>query len=351
MREKVLNQLRFKGAYHYSQGGKPGKLLASLVKGKDSKKMVVEIKNQEGSMVRDLEGITEVFAGFYKELYRSRWQEGLDLDDYFSILEMPKLLEEQKQWLDRPIEIEELQETLRGMPLGKTPGPDGLPSEVLKVTGVALICLGASVQMKLSDISVVVAETSSGAPMVLTVMGMVIFFLSGFGAVAAIKENSILIKSFTVIMLLVFIIEIIVGMSAYYHRDELQRLVVNRFLNMLNKYGKDRQITRGVDGVQQEFKCCGAKNFTDWFNISVEILENSVPNSCCRMVQQKCGEDALEHSERLYQGGCVLKMNTWISEHFDVIGALGIGLGFTQILGILFSCCLVRTLQKNYVSM
>ncbi|XP_056389496.1 CD63 antigen-like isoform X2 [Hyla sarda] len=223
-------------------------------------------------------------------------------------------------------------------------------SDVDNVTGVALICLGASVQMKLSDISVVVTETTSGTPMVLTIVGMVIFFLSGFGAVAAIKESNILIKSFTVIMFLVFVIEIIVGMSAYYNREKLHLIVLSRFLKMLNKYGTEQPITRGVDWVQQEFQCCGAKNFTDWFNISSGIVQNSVPDSCCRIVQRKCGEDALENSEKLYQEGCVLRMRTWISEHFEVIGAVGIGLGFTQILGILFSCLLVKILQQNYVS-
>ncbi|XP_073401378.1 CD63 antigen-like [Dendrobates tinctorius] len=219
------------------------------------------------------------------------------------------------------------------------------------VTGVVLICLGASAQMKLSDVSVVVVETSSGAPMVLTVVGMVIFFLSGFGAVAAIKENLILIKIFTGIMLLVFVAEIVVGMSAYSYRDKLHRDLLSRFMKVMDKYGAEKLVTRAVDGVQQRFQCCGAKNFTDWFNVSSGIYESSVPSSCCRIPRPKCGEDALGHSEGLYQEGCVLKMKTWISEHFDVIGAVGIGLGFTQILGILFSCLLVKILQDNYVTM
>ncbi|KAM4026453.1 CD151 antigen-like [Anomaloglossus baeobatrachus] len=205
--------------------------------------------------------------------------------------------------------------------------------------------------MKLSDVSIVVAETSSGAPMVLTIVGMIIFFLSGFGAMAVIKENNLLIKIFTGIMLLVFAAEIVVGLSAYSYRDTLHRSLQSRFLKVMNKYGAEKQITRGVDGVQQGFQCCGAQNFTDWFNVSSGMYDSSVPSSCCRTPREKCGEDALGRSESLYQEGCVLKMKMWISEHFDVIGAVGIGLGFTQILGILFSCLLVKMLQDNYVSM
>ncbi|XP_040214248.1 CD63 antigen-like [Rana temporaria] len=220
-------------------------------------------------------------------------------------------------------------------------------------SGVALICLGASVQMKLSDISVVITEASSGAPLVLAIVGMIIFFLSGFGAVAVIKENATLLKIFTGIMLLVFAVEIIVGISAYAYKDMLQRDVLQRFMKLLDRYGKDRPVTRGVDGVQQQFQCCGARNFTDWFKVNTTssgVSSGSVPSSCCKTVQLKCGENAGERSDRIYTQGCVMKMHMWISKHVEVIGAVGVGLGFSQILGIAFACLLVRLLQENYVS-
>ncbi|KAM9305740.1 CD63 antigen-like [Gastrophryne carolinensis] len=219
------------------------------------------------------------------------------------------------------------------------------------VTGVSLICVGASVQMKLSDISVVIAETSSGAPLVLTIMGMIIFFLSGFGALAAIKENSLLIKIFTVMMLLVFAAEIIVGISAYSYRTQLQRSLLLRFLRVLDKYGEDRRITRGIDGVQQDFQCCGGRNYTDWYNATARLAAMSVPPSCCRSVQVNCGENATAHADRIYQEGCVMKMQNWVTDHIDVIGAVGVGLGFSQFIGILFSFLLVKILQETYVAM
>ncbi|XP_068103536.1 CD63 antigen-like [Hyperolius riggenbachi] len=219
------------------------------------------------------------------------------------------------------------------------------------VTGVALICIGASVQMKLSDVSVVIVETSSGAPTVLTIVGVFIFFLSLFGAVAAVKENSIMMKSFAVLMLLVFAIEIIVGASAFSYRDRLQLEVLHRFLIMLKKYGSDKQITRGVDGVQQQFRCCGARNFTDWFYTNSTVYSDGVPGSCCKTPQPKCGENATSHSDRIFKEGCVLKIQVWLSEHIDVIGAVGVGLGFTQILGVILSCLIVKILQENYVAM
>ncbi|KAM4697935.1 CD63 antigen-like [Rhinophrynus dorsalis] len=220
-----------------------------------------------------------------------------------------------------------------------------------EVTGVALICLGASVQLRLSDISVVLAETSSGAPLLLTITGMVIFFLSGFGAVAALRDSGVMMKAFAGIMTVIFIIEIIVGISAYSYRDKLQNSLSQRYLNILKKYGTDRQISGSVDRLQQQFQCCGAQNFTDWFNSSSPVSAASVPKSCCKKVSQQCGVNALEHRENLFREGCVTKLKSWISQHVDLIGAVGVGLGFAQIFGIIFSCLLVKILKENYVSM
>ncbi|XP_053327544.1 CD151 antigen-like [Spea bombifrons] len=219
------------------------------------------------------------------------------------------------------------------------------------VTGVVLISVGAYVQLRLSDVSVILTETSSGAPLVLTIVGMVIFFLSGFGALAALRESSSLVKSFSVVMLVIFVVEVIVGISAYSYRDRLQSNVSQRFLKVLGKYRLDPEITNAVDNVQQEFLCCGANNFTDWLNSTSTLSATSVPQSCCRRVQPRCGENPLENTEKIYQEGCVVKMKSWISEHIGVIGAVALGLGISQIFGILLSWLFVRILQENYVSM
>ncbi|KAG8432127.1 hypothetical protein GDO86_016672 [Hymenochirus boettgeri] len=219
---------------------------------------------------------------------------------------------------------------------------------IVWVTGVVLLCVGTSVQLRLTDISVVLSETTSGAPVVLAVTGIIIFLLSAFGAVAALKENNVLIKIYSAMMLLMFIIEIIVGISAYSYRDKLQSEASRRFQQILVRYGSEEQLTRGIDRVQQQFRCCGAQNFTDWFNTSSAF---NVPTSCCQKVAPRCGEKATENTGNIYVEGCVVKLRNWIAQHVDIIGAVGVGLGFAQIIGIFLSFLLVKILQENYVSL
>ncbi|CAH2305006.1 Novel Trtraspanin family [Pelobates cultripes] len=160
----------------------------------------------------------------------------------------------------------------------------------------------------------------------------------------------ILIFWFSVIMLLIFVVEIVVGISAFTYRDRIQSIVSQRFLKVLHTYGQEPRLTNAIDSIQQEFQCCGAQNFTDWLNSTLNMPATSVPRSCCRRNQPMCGNNALDHMDNLFLEGCVVKMRNWISEHIQVIGAMGLGLGFSQIFGILLSWLLVNFLRESYAA-
>ncbi len=51
---------------------------------------------------------------------------------FFEHLKLPKLSEEDVEYLERPITLEEVNKTIQSLPMGKTPGTDGIPSEFYK---------------------------------------------------------------------------------------------------------------------------------------------------------------------------------------------------------------------------
>ncbi|KAG2459312.1 KALRN protein, partial [Polypterus senegalus] len=83
------------------------------------------------------------------------------------------------------------------------------------------MCVGGSVQLNFYDVSVVVKEISSGAPTVLFATGILIFFLSLFGCMAVLLESKIMVQLFTVLMIIMFFVEVGVGISAYVYRGLL----------------------------------------------------------------------------------------------------------------------------------
>lgn len=73
-----------------------------------------------------------------------------------------------------------------------------------------------------------------------------------------------------------------------------------------------------------------------------------VPDSCCKTVVTGCGKR--EHASNIYkvEGGCISKLETFIQEHLRVIGAVGIGIACVQVFGMIFTCCLYRSLKLEH---
>ncbi|XP_048725036.1 CD63 antigen-like [Caretta caretta] len=219
------------------------------------------------------------------------------------------------------------------------------------VSGVVLLCIGVSVQMKLHDAFVLVNETSSGVPVIITIVGGVIISVSAFGAIAILKSSHTMIKVFTGMLLIIFLIEIIVGISAYAYRAKLHDNLLRSFLKTLDKYNRESQVTKGIDHLQENFQCCGAQNYTDWFNTTFGSLSSAVPNSCCKMVTKSCGMNLSNDTANINQQGCIQKLKKWAEEHIALIGGVCISVGFAQLLGILFSYMLLRLLNEDYVNL
>uniref|UniRef100_A0A4W4HJH0 Tetraspanin n=1 Tax=Electrophorus electricus TaxID=8005 RepID=A0A4W4HJH0_ELEEL len=110
-------------------------------------------------------------------------------------------------------------------------------------------------------------------------------------------------------------------------------------------------ITRAVDRLQQDFKCCGSNNSFDWqhsvYIMSPEAEKRVVPDSCCKSMTLQCGWR--DHPSNIYkvEGGCITKLEHFLAEHLLIIGAVGIGVACLQICGMVFTCCLHRRVKLD----
>uniref|UniRef100_A0A8C1VE58 Tetraspanin n=1 Tax=Cyprinus carpio TaxID=7962 RepID=A0A8C1VE58_CYPCA len=123
---------------------------------------------------------------------------------------------------------------------------------------------------------------------------------------------------------------------------------------MVQKYDQPEQehVTKAVDKLQQEFKCCGSNSSSDWLESvwirSIDADSRSVPDSCCKSpVIKLCGRR--DHPSNIYkvEGGCITKLENFILNHLQIIGAVGVGIACVQIVGMFFTCCLYRSLKSE----
>ncbi|CAL8378858.1 unnamed protein product [Arctogadus glacialis] len=122
---------------------------------------------------------------------------------------------------------------------------------------------------------------------------------------------------------------------------------------MVKKYEQAEQdhVTRAVDKLQQEFKCCGSNRSGDWADSvwvrSARAEGRAVPDSCCKSPTAGCG--ARDHPSNIYrvEGGCVSKLENLILDHLKIIGMVGVAIASVQVTGMVFTCCLYRSLNAD----
>lgn len=124
-------KVRFAKQRLYEHGDKPGKYLAYLTKKKADSQMISSIKDDQGHSSSDVTIINNTFVNFFKTLYKAESPcNSLSLMDvFFSKIELPSILEDQKLALNGPILKEEVLSAIGSLHTGKAPGPDGLSSE------------------------------------------------------------------------------------------------------------------------------------------------------------------------------------------------------------------------------
>eukprot|EP00062_Callorhinchus_milii_P027079 gi/632989957/ref/XP_007883926.1/ PREDICTED: CD151 antigen [Callorhinchus milii] len=223
------------------------------------------------------------------------------------------------------------------------------------LAGLAVMAIGTWTLVKKSDyISLLSSSTYAATAYILVVAGAVVMVTGILGCCATFKEKKTLLRVYFVLLLLIFLLEILAGILAYIYYQQLsEELKTNLRETMIVKYRTPNQesITKAVDKLQQEFRCCGSNSSQDWRESqwvkSGDSGGRQVPDSCCKTMSIGCGVSL--HPSNIYkvEGGCITKLEQFILNHLKIIGAVGIGIACVQIVGMLFTCCLYRSLKAD----
>ncbi|KFW89661.1 CD151 antigen, partial [Phalacrocorax carbo] len=202
------------------------------------------------------------------------------------------------------------------------------------LAGGAVMAVGTWTLAEKSDyISLLSSSTYSATAYILVVAGVVVMYF--------------------ILLLCIFLLEIIAGILAYIYYQQLSMELKQNLKNtMTQKYRQEGEesVTSAVDKLQQEFKCCGSNNYTDWADSqwikSPEASGRKVPDSCCKTITDLCGRR--DHPSNIYkESGCITKLENFIQEHLKIIGAVGISIACVQIFGMIFTCCLYKSLKPE----
>uniref|UniRef100_A0A3P9LZV8 Tetraspanin n=1 Tax=Oryzias latipes TaxID=8090 RepID=A0A3P9LZV8_ORYLA len=228
------------------------------------------------------------------------------------------------------------------------------------LAGGTVLAVGVWTLVEKSDyVSLLNSNLYSASAYTLIAAGAVVVMSGIVGCCATLKEMRSLLIVYLVLLLCIFLLEVIAGVMAYINYQDCfpfcnqldEELRQNLKGTMVQKYKQpgEESITQALDRLQQEFKCCGSFNFSDWRE-SVWIQagkEQLVPDSCCKTPTEFCGRR--DHPSNIYkvEGGCIIKLEDFILNQLYILGAVGIGIAFLQLVGMMFTCCLYRSLKED----
>ncbi|XP_068148868.1 CD63 antigen [Drosophila tropicalis] len=219
---------------------------------------------------------------------------------------------------------------------------------IFLITGIILIAVGAGVGSVYTGYELFLAGKFFSIPTFLIVIGSFIIVITFFGCWGALKENYCLVLSFSVMLAIIFILELAAGISGYVLRNDAENLIKTSLTNSLSEYNELNQnpTTKLWDDVQRNFDCCGVTNFSDWSNL---FDNTSLPLSCCNVPVGAIGTfSCLNTTESIidrHSDGCLTGFSNYIAAHAVSLGAAGVVIAVLQFFGVIFACWVAREIK------
>ncbi|KAK9512993.1 hypothetical protein O3M35_001288 [Rhynocoris fuscipes] len=207
------------------------------------------------------------------------------------------------------------------------------------VSGIIILSVGVMIQQMYSNYSLFIGEKLFSLPFIFIIGGIFIFVVAFFGCCGAIKESNYMLITFAAFLCSIFILEAAGGIVGYIMKDEIHEMLETKMNNSLRKYNDNIYTARTWNAVHYDFSCCGVKSYTDWSSI---ITNGSLPHSCCLNIptDERC------QPEYASREGCLPAFENALEHNIFLIIAFGISVAVVQFVGVIFACCMSRSIRK-----
>ncbi|KAG7518138.1 hypothetical protein JOB18_026439 [Solea senegalensis] len=226
-------------------------------------------------------------------------------------------------------------------------------SLIFWLTGVILLGVGVWGKVNLEAYFSLASEECTNAPYVLIGTGAFIIVFGLFGCFATCRGSPWMLKLYAMFLILVFLSELVAGISGFIFRHELQTQLGHTYENAVKLYNKIDSSSSAVDAIQRTLHCCGVNNYTDWSETAY-FATHGIPGSCCRS-DAVCTDDNLRvlatAANLVYSQGCFTVMTQTVEANLGIIAGISFGISCFQIIGIFLACFLSRYISKNQYEM
>jgi len=185
---------------------------------------------------------------------------------------------------------------------------------------------------------------------VLAMLGCIIFIISSFGVLGALRENICLLNTYKYFLCFTLLFELMTGLLAFAFWPEVKKLVDRNLGRAIEKYTHDPDLRNMIDKLQRELQCCGSLTYDDWDSNDFFKCQNvesfrscGVPWSCCHRKYERnrqCGYGVRKNrvktklESEIHTIGCLDKAFEFFKDNILMCAALAIGFTLPLIIGI-----------------
>ncbi|KDR06367.1 CD63 antigen [Zootermopsis nevadensis] len=195
---------------------------------------------------------------------------------------------------------------------------------IFAVSGIAILVTGAIVQNFYSNYTDFIHGKFFVGPVLLIVVGVVVFVVAFFGCCGAVKENHCMIMTFAGFLLVLFGLELAGGITGYVLQDDVESMLQTALNKSMSKYSYNKEVTKSWDIMQHDLTCCGTNGAEDWFNVYYK--NHTLPDTCCPNASP-CEYSNKDH----YVDGCLSLLEDKVKHYALLLGGVGIGVAFIQV--------------------
>ncbi|EFN79122.1 CD63 antigen [Harpegnathos saltator] len=193
---------------------------------------------------------------------------------------------------------------------------------VFAISGIGIIAAGALVLADVGEFNHFIEGRIIAPPIVLIVAGSIVFIIAFLGCYGAIKEHYNMLIVFAAALLIIFVIELAVGIAAAVFKNDFSMAMKDTLKESMKNYSDvDKQ---AWDNVQKKLQCCGVDNSNDWVTANPS---KGFPSSCCTEDMQVICQ---VNGPNVYKDGCFSKLEMRVQKGATVLIGVGIGIAFVE---------------------
>ncbi|XP_075946299.1 tetraspanin 34a [Anarhichas minor] len=215
----------------------------------------------------------------------------------------------------------------------------------VKVDSSSLLGLLDSVEGTPSGVSQLVNVTY-----LLIAVGAVLLVIGFLGCCGAIRESRCMLLTFFSIVLIIFLIEVAGAVVLLVFKD-LAKQVLDHLeddvkASIKKEYGENEGFTSLWDATMNEFKCCGYKNYTDFYGSAFYNASEGdrYPVTCCNETFAVCDTD---NAHKSMIDGCFTMLLQLIEDNAVIIAGLALGIAALEVAAMVVSMVLYQNIGNK----